>query len=394
MPPVDDELLSRVVTWCAEAGRPATSADVQAALAGLGWDELIAVQALLADPPPARPLGPLALVDVARGVPPATAADRERQGQYSSPASPSPELEPTARRATSAPRGAHAGAKRKRGAGPFIRRARDRAEALPAEPARTPLVDELSASEGRAVLERLVRENGAQRGRIVAALASRWRRADGSAPGEDDLARLLDLHGLARGFERRERDEVLHALRASAGLRSRAAAALGLTPAGFQASLERLGATREAESIRNAHRGELRRRATLTERVRMLLGEAERLEDLGLLSEIEADVLARLPQHVRALRASGAAPLLTALARSLAAAPRDVGALAARLGIDLAQRDEHAPRRPEPKRGERGRPEPRPPRTSRTTRPRPRTPPGSRPARGPKRGSPPRRPGP
>jgi hypothetical protein len=196
-------------------------------------------------------------------------------------------------------------------------------------------VDELLTSEGRAVLERLVREHGAQRARIVAALVNGWRCADDSPLTEDDLSQLLEVHGLARGFERRERDELLHALRAAAGVRTRAAAASGLAPAAWDAALERLGAIREAETIRAAHREELRRRATLSERVRMLLGETERLEDLGLLAEIEADVRARLPEHVRALRASGAAPLGAALARSLAVGPADIGRLVARLGLEL-----------------------------------------------------------
>jgi hypothetical protein len=234
----------------------------------------------------------------------------------------------------------------------------------PRQPERVlPLVDDLLASEGRTVLERLIRQHGARRARIAAALANGWRRIDGTAPGEEELSRLLDLHGLARGFESRERDELLHALRAAAGLRTRAADAVGVTPAVFDTALERLGARGEANSIRAAHRDELRRRATLSERVRMLLGEAERLADLDLLAEMEADVRARLPQLVRALRPSRAVPLGMALARSLAVESSDVDALVLRLGLDLGERraPERAPspsrdRPPRPARVERGPP--------------------------------------
>jgi len=324
---IDDELVARAVAWCREAARQATPEEVRAALGTLGWDELLAARAVLADPPPTHPLGPLALADIARGASAALAAERERAGQYQ--AEPSP-----------ARRGAGAGAKKKRGGGggPVIRRFRDRREPARPEPAGLPPIDELLASEGRTILERLVRENGARRGQILAALAAGWRRPDGSPPGEEDLTRLLDTHGLARGFERRERDELLYALRAAAGSKTRASAALGLTPAAFDAALEHLGGGRQAESIQAAHREELRRRATLSERVRLLVGEAELLGELGLLAEVEDDVRKRLPEHVRALRASGAAPLSEALARSLTVAPRDVTELAARLTLELDPR--------------------------------------------------------
>ncbi len=341
MQEIDDELVSRAICWCSEAERPASPDQVRAALSPLSWDELLAARALLADPPPIRPLGPLALADLARGVGPELAAERERTRDMGALFPPHRLQDSrTGRRPRS---GAEPAApirkKGKRAAAPLIRRVRDQvAPAPPPEPARLPLVNDLFASEGRTVLERLVREHGARRGRIAAALAAGWRRGDGNAPDEEELSRLLDAHGLARGFERRERDELLHALRAAAGLRSRAAGAVGIEPPAFDAALQRLGASREAESIRAAHRDELRRRATLSERVRMLLGEPERLADLDLLAEMEADVRERLPQLVRALQPSRAAPLGVALARSLAVGPRDIDALAHRLGLDLGGR--------------------------------------------------------
>ncbi len=82
MAELDLETMERTVRWCAEAGRQTTAAEVAPALASLGWDQLLSVRALLAEPPPARPLGPYALADLARGAPADVAAERERAGRY------------------------------------------------------------------------------------------------------------------------------------------------------------------------------------------------------------------------------------------------------------------------------------------------------------------------
>lgn len=354
---VDAELLERVARWCAEAGRQAGRAEIRRALEPLAWDELLAVRALLADPPPARPLGPQALADIARGAPPDLAAERERDGRYRSEATeggeerggevavpPAPPPPPPApRQRSAAPR---------RGPGVVIRRAREAAPPPSPPTPRLPELDELLRPEGRAVLERLVRRHGGRRAALTAALAEGWRLPGGATPGDAELARLLEHHGLARGFERRERDELLHALRAAGGVRDAAAARVGLDAPALDAALARLGAAAEAEKIREARRADLRARATLAERVRLLLGDEARLRDLGLLAEIEADLRGRLPEHVRALR-RGAGPVAPALARSLSLTPADARALAARFALDVgapssprAQRRETvAPRR-------------------------------------------------
>src|SRR5574341_1180411 len=106
MADIDPELLERAIHWCAEAGRQATAGTVRAALASLSWDELLAVRAILADPPPLRPLGPFALADIARGAPADVAAERERGGRYgtavaqatgSAPEPPAPRTAPAKR---------------------------------------------------------------------------------------------------------------------------------------------------------------------------------------------------------------------------------------------------------------------------------------------------------
>lgn len=325
---IDDELVERALRWCAEAGRPSTAAEVREALEPLGWDELLAARALLADPPPARPLGPRALAELARGASPSQAAARERPGELrtgvSPPSAPRPE-----------PRPARARKRGRTAVAPRIRRASDRAAPAQPQAPRQPLLEVLFESEGRAVLERLLREHGARRPRLAAALAAGWRRGDGSAPDGMDLERLIDAHGLASAFARREHDELLHALRAAGGVRRRAAEVVGFTTAELDLALDRLGAREEAEAIRGAHRGDLRRRALLADRVRLLLTEEVRLADLGLLEEFEADLRARLPDHLRALRAVERGPLSAALGESLGLAPGGPQLLARRLDMDL-----------------------------------------------------------
>jgi hypothetical protein len=254
-----------------------------------------------------------------------------------------------------------------------IRRARDRSPEPPARPPQLPRLEDLRRPEGRAVLERLLRRHGARRAAIVAALAASWRRDDGRPPGDDDLAALLEHHGLSRAFARRERDELLHELRAAGGVRGAAAARLSLDAAGLRAALTRLDAAEEAERIRGERRAELRGRATLSERVRLVLAEEERLRDLELLDEFEADLRTRLPEHVRALRA-GRSPLRPALAASLSLDLPAAEALAARFHLDLGPKAE---RRGSPSRRRGGR---RPPPSA------PPSPGRGRPARGPRRG--------
>ncbi|HEU4384248.1 MAG TPA: hypothetical protein VFR85_12200 [Anaeromyxobacteraceae bacterium] len=346
---LDPEVVARAVAWCAEAGRRVGEAEIRSALGPLGRDELLAIRAVLADPPPARPLGPHALVDLARGVAPEVAAERERLGRYRAESQLDRRQEPASRLQGRNRRSARPTS------GVVVRRARDRTAAAPAAPARLPALDELCLSEGRATLERLVRRLGPRRTAVLRALAEGWRRPDGTPPDEADLESLLDHHGMARAFERRERAQLLHALRAALGVVARAAASLDLSPEAFQVALRRLGAEREAEAIREDGRREVRRRATLAERARLLTSDQERLGDLGILEEVAADLGSRLPDHLRALRAGRPPSLAAALGRSLSLSRPAVDALAARLGLDLgpAQAPEA---RAERSRGARGRP--------------------------------------
>jgi hypothetical protein len=330
MADLDDETVERVRQWCAEAGRQAGAAEIRAALAPLAWDELLNVRAFLADPPPARPLGPAALADLARGAPPDVAAEREREGRYRAER----EVDPGEPTNPSAPRPAARSRRARRPVPPIVHRKRDAAVSAPPPPPAAPALDELRRPAGRAVLEQLLRREGARRPRLIAALAG-WRRADGGAPDDADLSSLLDHHGLARAFTHREREELLHALRAARGELAAAAGAAGLAPEDYRAALDRLGAWGDAERIREERRAELRGRATLAERARLLSQEAERLADLGLLAEMEADLAARLPEHLRALRAGARGPLAAAFALSLSLPEADAREVAKRTGLDL-----------------------------------------------------------
>src|SRR5512147_2934677 len=71
MPEIDREIVDRALRWCAESGRPVREEVVRQVLGPLGWDELLAVKAVLADPPPGRDLSPADLVALSRGAPPA-----------------------------------------------------------------------------------------------------------------------------------------------------------------------------------------------------------------------------------------------------------------------------------------------------------------------------------
>jgi hypothetical protein len=336
MAQLDDETLERVRRWCAEAGRQVGPAEIRAALAPLSWDELLHARALLVDPPPARPLGPAALADLARGTPPDVAAEREREGRYRAEEVELPPQEPAdtvAAPRPASPRSRRAGLRRP--SPPVIHRHRDRTEpAPPASPAAPPF-ESLLDPPGRAVLERLVREHGARRAFLLRELAA-WRTAQGAAPTDLELSALLEHHGLARAFAHRERDELLHALRAARGDRAAAAARVGLEREAFGHALDRLGATEDAEKLREERRAELRGRATIAERCRLLSAEADHLSDLGILAEVARELRDRMGEHLRALRAGHRAGSLgVAFARSVSLEVDQAVALARQLGVEL-----------------------------------------------------------
>ena len=334
MPEIDREILDRAMRWCAESGRPVHEDVLRHALLPLGWDELLAVKAILADPPPGRDLSPADLLALSRGaVPRAGAATKRAPRRDGRSAARSPRPPP----------------------GPRIRRARDRVEPSTPSPAAVPSIDLLYQESGRAVLDRMVRQHGANRTALLAALASGWS-AGGGTPTGADLDRLLAHHGLARGFAERERALLLHAFRKHGGVALRVARDLGAAPADLRGAVARLELAVPVEAIREARRRVLDRKATLAERARLMDEEEESLADLGLLPRFEEDLRKRLPEQLRALSGGGRRPTAADLGRSLSLSRAAVDRLATRFSLPLRPAPPERPGRREGRLEGRGRP--------------------------------------
>ena len=319
MPEIDLEILHRAVRWCAESGRPAREEELRAALEPLGWDELLAVKATLADPPPGRDLSPTDLIALSRGVAPRSPAAAR--------SAPAPAARPSRGKASRAPRPA---------SGPRIRRAHDAVAApSPRRAAPLPILDGLYRESGRAELGRLVRRLGANRIAILADLASRWSAGGGAPPSTADLDLLLEHHGLSRGFAERERALFLHAVGKHGGVVVRMARELGIATEDVRSAIDRLELRPAMESIRDGRRRRLERKATLSERARLLDEEADALADLGVLPGFEEDLRRRLPDHLRALAVGGRIPSAADLGRSLSLSRAAVDRLVARFGLRL-----------------------------------------------------------
>ena len=332
MPEIDREILDRAMRWCAESGRPVHEDVLRHALLPLGWDELLAVKAILADPPPGRDLSPADLLALSRGVVPrAGPAARGAPRRDGRAAARSPRPPP----------------------GPRIRRARDRVEPSTPSPAAVPSIDLLYQESGRAVLDRMVRQHGANRTAVLSALASGWS-AGGGAPTSADLDRLLAHHGLARGFAERERALLLHAFRKHGGVALRVARDLGAAPADLRGAVARLELAGPVEAIREARRRILDRKATLAERARLMDEEEESLADLGLLTRFEEDLRKRLPEQLRALSGGGRRPTAADLGRSLSLSRAAVDRLATRFSLPLRPAPPERPGRREGRREGRG----------------------------------------
>jgi len=332
MPEIDREIIDRAMRWCAESGRPVHEDVVRHALGPLGWDALLAVKAILADPPPARDLSPSDLVALSRGGPPPGAG---------APAPRTPRK--AAARAARPPRAVP---------GPRIRRARDRVEPFAPSPAAPPSIDLLYREAGRAVLDRMVRQRGANRTAILAALAAGWS-AGGGTPTSGDLDRLLAHHGLARGFAERERALLLHAFRKHGGVFLRVARELGAAPADLRAAVTRLDLSGPVEAVREARRRVLDRKGTLADRARLVDEEEEALKDLGLLPRFEEDLRKRLPEQLRALSVGGRRPSAADLGRSLSLSRGAVDRLATRFSLPLRAAPPERPERREVRGGPR-----------------------------------------
>ena len=88
MPWPDDDLLARAAWWCAASGRPAAEEELRAALEPLSWDQLLAVKAVLADPPPPGFEGAAGLLRLARAGPAPVRPAADAAPSPSPPAAP------------------------------------------------------------------------------------------------------------------------------------------------------------------------------------------------------------------------------------------------------------------------------------------------------------------
>jgi hypothetical protein len=345
-----------VSDFCRRAGAPASPRAVREALSAVAEADDFRVRAVTDAEPPVRPLGPFAVVDLARGTPADTAALRERSGYYalveellavqdetsgqpSTPAPPSvpseapedvtppPRASPrqTGRDDARAPTVAERIAPRRRAAqAPTAPRGRF----TQVETQRVPL-ESLEAPDGRATLQTLLAQHG-HRIALLRALTHGYtgRRGDPSAP---ELDALLDHHGLLVAAQTSERDLLLEALSVHRGALGRVAWALGLRAPELGVLVSQLGLGPEVDRLRERFRREALTPSSWTARLD-LLGRRKYLEDLGVEREFEDRLRTDLGREIHALGTDEAdAP--AALARRLAVPPTLMTRALERLGL-------------------------------------------------------------
>jgi len=350
-----------VSDFCRRAGAPAAPRAVREALSTVSEADDFRVRAATDAEPPLRPLGPFAVVDLARGTPAETAALRERSGYYAlveellalqdvapvpAPASPiaataaraipatpaapqadapEPLAPPTAREPTSAPTVAERIAPRRRTAqAPAPPRGRFTQVEVQREP-----LESLEGPGGRAVLETLLAQHG-HRIALLRALAQGYSGPRGE-PSAPELDALLERHGLLEAAGSRERELLRSTLSEHRGALGRVAWALGLRAPELSALVSRLGLGPEVDLARERFRREALAPASWTARLD-LLGRRKYLEDLGVEREFEDRLRGDLGRELDALGPDGD-EIPAALARRLAVSPTLVGRALERLGL-------------------------------------------------------------
>jgi hypothetical protein len=357
-----------VSDFCRRAGAPASPQAVRSALSALSEADDFRVWAITDSEPAARPLGPYAVVDLARGTVLDTAALRERSGYYalveemlglagrsqcsargatgaeaSADAEPFPlgnvaaataqELrpvegsapEPSSRPSTVPER--IAPRRRQSAAGEGPAQPRGRFTQLDSQPAP---FDELYRPEQRESLGRLLQQHG-HRLALLRALAQGYAGPRGAEPTLSQLDAVLAHHGLLAQAEARERALVLAEVRQSRGALGRVAWALGLRPPELRPLIERLGLDVEVEELRERFRREALAPAHWTARLD-LLGRRKYLQDLGLEPGFTEALRRDLQAHL-AGTAAGPQERLPTLARHLGVPPELLLRTLQRLGL-------------------------------------------------------------
>jgi hypothetical protein len=159
-------------------------------------------------------------------------------------------------------------------------------DAGPAAPPRAP--PESAIPEQADELLALLAKVGPRRGALAARLAP---------PGHPLPERVLLARFRAAGLERelgqRERDLLRGLFARHRGAAGAVAAELGLPPEDLQRLLRERGLAREIETLRDRFRSEARSRRWPREQIEQLLRRREWLEDLGIATELEREVLSR-----------------------------------------------------------------------------------------------------
>lgn len=353
-----------VSDFCRRAGAPASPHAVRQALSVVAEPDDFRVRAVTDGEPPARPLGPFAVVDVARGTPVETASLRERSGYYAlveemlrlqdaqpradtearaaPPRAVAAPAEPPAQRVEEAPPASRArepGHDATRPASVAERIAPRRRSAQPPAPPRgrftqvetqrAPL-DSLEGPEGRTILEALLGQHD-HRPALLRALAQGYAGHRGAEPTAPELDALLEGHGLLGAAETRERELILAALSEHRGALGRVAWVLGLRGAELGTLVTRLGLGAEVDRIRERFRRETLAPTSWTARLD-LLGRRKYLEDLGVAREFEERLRADLVRELQGPAPDGGEGP-EALARRLSVSPTLVHRALERLGL-------------------------------------------------------------
>jgi hypothetical protein len=335
-----------VSDFCRRAGAPASPREVRSALSAISEADDFRVRAVTDAEPAARPLGPYAVVDLARGTPPELAALRQRGGYYAlveemldaePPVSTTQESHPTdtpgltggaepiSRPSAVAQRIAPLSRQSPGGEGPA--QPRGRFTQLESQPAP---FDELYRPEQRESLQRLLQQH-AHRTALLRALAHGYAGPRGAEPTPSQLDAVLAHHGLLAQAEAQERALILAEVRQARGALGRVAWELGLRPPELRAALDRLGLVTEIEELRERFRREALAPAHWTARLD-LLGRRKYLQDLGLEPGF-TDALRRDLQTHLAGTAAPPPERLPTLARHLGVPPELLLRTLQRLGL-------------------------------------------------------------
>ncbi len=315
--------------FCRRAQSPATAAQVREALALIAESDDFRVRAITDAEPPARPLGPFAVIDLLNGATPETAAERQRLGYYALAQALAAERERTAPLPTPAATSGMAptlgsfqleaqapGPQRARKADKAHastlaeriapkKRAREDAPAELADGLEAPAVDdlprrklpaprgrfsqvappktssaELLQPEAKDTLSQLAQQHG-HRFALREALAVQYVDRTGAAITVDSVVHTLQRHGLFVALERKERELVLTQYAQHRGAGGRVAWALGVRPSELKTLVRQLHLEREIDELRERFSREALSPANFAFRLD-LVGRDKYLADLGI----------------------------------------------------------------------------------------------------------------